>query len=393
MNNIETIIKYLIIALSSIVGILSVILVILYIKSKINKDSTSSKGSVSKIDNTSKNNLANDKKSVFDFLEFDDISDNMIVQDKGAKYLMIIECQGINYDLMSEVEKTAVEDGFVQFLNTLRYKIQIYIQTRKVDLEKSINSYQKSVNSIESELRKDEIRYKEMIEAGTYKQSELDAQLYELTKKRNLYEYGEDIIKNTEAMSLNKGILTKKYYIVVPYYTAEIEKNDFDKREIQNMAFSELYTRCQSVIRTLYSCEVKGHILNSKEIIDLLYVAYNRDEAEVYGIDRYIDAGYESIYSTAPDVLDRRIKALDEEIRNKAMQKVNEKISEVELKKRRRIKQKEENKEESIDELALIILQENQNALGEEVVEEAKKKIKKESKKREKGGNKNVGVE
>ena len=256
MNNIETIIKYLIIALSSIVGILSVILVILYIKSKINKDSTSSKGSVSKIDNTSKNNLANDKKSVFDFLEFDDISDNMIVQDKGAKYLMIIECQGINYDLMSEVEKTAVEDGFVQFLNTLRYKIQIYIQTRKVDLEKSINSYQKSVNSIESELRKDEIRYKEMIEAGTYKQSELDAQLYELTKKRNLYEYGEDIIKNTEAMSLNKGILTKKYYIVVPYYTAEIEKNDFDKREIQNMAFSELYTRCQSVIRTLYSCEV-----------------------------------------------------------------------------------------------------------------------------------------
>ena len=124
-----------------------------------------------------------------------------------------------------------------------------------------------------------------------------------------------------------------------------------------------------------------------------MYVAYNRDEAEVYGIDRYIDAGYESIYSTAPDVLDRRIKALDEEIRNKAMQKVNEKISEVELKKRRRIKQKEENKEESIDELALIILQENQNALGEEVVEEAKKKIKKESKKREKGGNKNVGVE
>ena len=71
------------------------------------------------------------KQSIMDFMEFDKIEDNMIVQKKGRRYLMVVECQGINYDLMSKAEKIGVEEGFQQFLNTLRHPIQIYIQTRK----------------------------------------------------------------------------------------------------------------------------------------------------------------------------------------------------------------------------------------------------------------------
>ena len=54
---------------------------------------------------------------------------------------MVLECQGVNYDLMSEMERTSVEQGFIQFLNTLRTEIQIYVQTRTVNLEDSIASY------------------------------------------------------------------------------------------------------------------------------------------------------------------------------------------------------------------------------------------------------------
>ena len=73
--------------------------------------------------------------SVFDFLEFDKIEDNMIIQKNGTRYVMVVECQGINYDLMSQAEKIGVEEGFVQFLNTLAYPIQLYTQTRKINLE------------------------------------------------------------------------------------------------------------------------------------------------------------------------------------------------------------------------------------------------------------------
>lgn len=38
-------------------------------------------------------------------MEFDKIEDNMIITQNGIKYIMVVECQGVNYDLMSEVEK------------------------------------------------------------------------------------------------------------------------------------------------------------------------------------------------------------------------------------------------------------------------------------------------
>ena len=85
------------------------------------------------------------KQSIFNFMEFDSVKDNMIVQKNGNRYLMVIECQGINYDLMSGMEKTGVEEGFVQFLNTLRYPIQIYVQTRSINLESSLVGYRERV--------------------------------------------------------------------------------------------------------------------------------------------------------------------------------------------------------------------------------------------------------
>ena len=87
-----------------------------------------------------KNKVTYNMNSIFDFMEFEKIEDNMIIQ-KNGKFLMIIECQGVNYDLMSEIEKTSVEQGFVEFLNTLKSEIQIYVQTRTVNLEHSIQAY------------------------------------------------------------------------------------------------------------------------------------------------------------------------------------------------------------------------------------------------------------
>ena len=78
------------------------------------------------------------KKSIFSFMKFDKIEDDMIIRKNGTKFLMVIECQGINYDLMSGIEKNSVEQGFLQFLNTLKHPIQIYTQTRTVNLGSSL---------------------------------------------------------------------------------------------------------------------------------------------------------------------------------------------------------------------------------------------------------------
>ena len=310
-----------------------------------------------------------DRKSVFDFMEFDKIEDNMIIQKNGKRFIMAIECQGVNYDLMSGVEKTGVEEGFVQFLNTLRFPIQLYVQTRTVNLESSINTYKKRVDQVESNLFRMTQQYNEMAESGQYTKEQLSKAFYEVTKQRNLYEYGKDIIYDTEKMSLNKNILNKKYYIIISYSPNESGTDEFDSQEIQGMAFSELYTRAQSVIRTLSACSVNGKILNSTELSELLYIAYNRDESETFDLKKAIKGDYDALYSTAPDVLEKRIKELDKEIEQKAMDKVTERVEKYRSKVREQVEQKENSLDMLADEMANLILDQNREYLGNDVVD------------------------
>ena len=330
------------------------------------------------------------KQSIFKFMEFDTVEDNMIVQKKGMRYIMVVECQGINYDLMSEGEKVGVEEGFLQFLNTLRHPVQIYVQTRTVNLNDSLEGYRKKVEEVGFELEKKKNAYLKKLQSGQATREELNKDFFEVTKQTNLYEYGKDIIANTERMSLNKNVLSKKYYVIIPYYVEDLgPNNSFDKEEIRNIAFQELYTRAQSVIRTLAGCSVGGKILNSEELVDLLYVAYNRDEAEVFSVDRAARAGYDELYTTAPDVLDKTMKALDEEIERKAMALANEKVIQARSPKQQQLDQKRARLEELVRQRAQMIIKQNAAYLGRQTADSATRLIE-EDKNKEEGGTEDV---
>lgn len=383
----------------SILFVLSVIYIIIITnnKAKKNRKNVNIVKDTNDIDKkVSKNTKQYNKQPITKFMEFDKIEDNMIVQKDGNRFLMVIQCQGVNYDLMSSMEKVAVEEGFIEFLNTLRHPIQIYVQTRTVNLENSVATYKSKVADIENQLAKMKMQYKEMVDSNMHSKEELNKYFYEITKQTNLYEYAKDIINNTEKMSLNKNVLSKQYYIIVPHYPTEAGNEKYSKEEIKNIAFSELYTKAQSIIRTISSCSVNGRILTSNELVDLLYVAYNRDESEVFGLDKVLRSGYDELYSTAPDVLNKKMKLLDEEIERKAIELANEKIFEVKSEKEQKIKRKEENIDELIKNMAKIILQENKSYLGQETVKESIKKIDEElenKEKEEEGGKQDVEQE
>ncbi len=391
LNNVETLTLILTVVIVFIV-ILLLTLIIVYFNS--NRKKNSKKSESDKIEDKKKKGQTQKEKnysidSVMNFMEFDKVEDNMIILKDGTKYVMVIECQGVNYDLMSEIEKNSVEEGFIQFLNTIRYPIQIYVQTRTINLENSLQTYKSNVQQIEENLYKQENKYKEMISSGRYTKDQINQAYYELTKQRNLAEYGKDIIYNTEKMSLNKNVLNQKYYIIVPYYSEDLVQNDFDKEEIKNLAFSELYTRCQSLVRTLAGCEVNGKILTSNELIDLLYVAYNRDEEETYGLDKALMARYDELYSTAPDVLDKKMAELNRRIEEEAFNKANEKVIEAQSAKEKALSRRENKMEDLIAQMAQIIVEQNRTIVGSDIADSAIESIKQEQKaKKEKGGTK-----
>ena len=246
-NTISAILGIILIILIALLMILSIIFLVLKSKENSNKDKNNKKSEQSKNNSKIKENVKTtgyNKQSIFDFMEFDSVTDNMIVQKDGKRYIMVVECQGVNYDLMSQIEKVSVEEGFQQFLNTLRHPIQIYIQTRTVNLENSVRTYKNKLKDIQDNYNRMKAQYNQMKESGSYTEIELEKYFYELTKQRNLLEYGTDIIANTEKMSLNKNVLNQKYYIVIPYFSEENSDEKYDKEEIKkilNLYMSKYY--------------------------------------------------------------------------------------------------------------------------------------------------------
>lgn len=365
--------------MGSVLMVLVVVFLILLAKSKKGKKTTTQQIELDKDKGKNKNAVNQttyNKQSIFSFLEFDKIEDNMIVRKNGNKFLMVIECQGVNYDLMSGLEKNSVEQGFMQFLNTIRYPIQLYVQTRTVNLESGILRYNDRVNNIKDRLAKKQMEYAKK-ESLQYSKEELNKARLEVTRERNLYEYGLDIINSTQRMSLNRNILRKYYYVIIDYTPEDI--NNLSKEEISGMAFSELYTKAQNIINSLAVCGVNGKVLNSSELVELLYAAYNRDEAEVYDLEKAVRAGYDEMYTTAPNVLEKRMKEIDKKIEVDAQRLANDLVMEAmeEREEEKRVREKEAEMDALIEQMAKIIIKENANIVGEDLAERATEKIEK----------------
>lgn len=313
------------------------------------------------------------QESVYNFMEFDSIEDNMIVRKEGKRCVMVIKCSGSNFDLASEDEKLAIESGFLQFLNSLKFPIQIYIQTRKFNIENSIVGYKQKLDKLERDVERARTEYEVTRRNPNSTEKQIRKAYIELKKTSNIYDYTKDVIKNTERMSMNKNVLKKEHYIAITYSPLEdmTSEEKYDKEELKDKAFAELYTRAQSLIRVLNACDVNGKILNSTELAELLYVAYNREQYEIYGIDKILNSKYDQLYVTTPDVMDKKIKRLDQEIEEKAGERANELVDRVKSEKERKLRDREDNMDEIVKEMTRIILNQNEEIIGRDVLERA----------------------
>lgn len=269
-------------------------------------------------------NAAVNKDDIFNFMSFDRIEDNMIIQDGGKKYNAIIKCKGINYNLMSEVEQLSVEEGFITFLNTLKSPIQLYVQANNINLKDSISKYNDNMKGLETEYEDLSLKYTALVNSL----DATDEEIAEVEAKRNsiqnVLEYGHDIVRYVERLALNKAMLQRNFYIVVSYYSSELTLGtEFKKEEIADMCYTELFTRVQNIQSGLLSCSVSSEILNSNDLAELLYSAYNRDDENYINVKQALDSGFHRLYSTSEDAIqkkhDRLMQTMREEAEYKAI--------------------------------------------------------------------------
>ena len=307
-------------------------------------------------------------------LDFDEVRDDMIIRKNRQQYIMVIQCKGINYDLLSEEEKESVERGFVEFLNTIRFPIQLYVQTRSLNLRKTIEAYREKVNEIGEEIKNLQKQKVEFQRQGNQKQ--VDMTDFEIRRKQNVLEYGQDIANYIGRMSFNQNVLQQKTYVVVSYYKSELGNvSNYSKDEIINMVFTELYTRAQTLIRSLSSCQVSGRILDSEELTELLYIAYNRDEEQIYQLDRALDAQYDALYSTSKDVLQKRRERIDKQIDDMSVDLASDSLLEAD-----NILKDREKLNNELRERTMEIIEEYKNQLSPDLYNETKKIIEEKTK-------------
>lgn len=288
------------------------------------------------------------------FLPFDDIRDNVIVQQNGERFTMIVGCEGINYYLMSEAEKISVEEGFIQFLNSIRFPIQIYIQSRTVNLDDSIQTYNDQLQKHTDSFNKLLDTFSELDSQNASEDKLLELSL-QLEKKEKILSYTNDLIDNISYLTQNSNVLQKKYFIAVSYHISELGiVNNFEPDEMFNIAYAELSNRAESVRGGIYACGIESHILSTAELTEVIYIAVNRDDADIFNIKKVVDSDILSLSTTAKDVMAKRQDLIKEERRVRELQEEKERQVRLEIERELNAKEQKSYGKSSVDSSTML---------------------------------------
>ena len=199
------------------------------------------------------------QKASQDFVPIKEIHDSVVVLKNGG-LRAILMTSSLNFALKSEDEQTAFIIQFQNFLNSLDFTVQIFVESRMLDIRPYIASLEDAFKEQLDDLMRVQIR-----------------------------EYIEFVKNFTEAAN----IMTKSFFVVVPYTpaTLTINKNTFsrlpwqskkiDQGEI-NRTFeenlSQLEQRISIVQQGLVRCGVRTVQLGTEECIELMYKLFNPGE-------------------------------------------------------------------------------------------------------------------
>ena len=184
---------------------------------------------------------------------------NGIVVLKDGSFKAVLEVEGINFDLKSTEEKDAISESFRSFLISLDFYIQIAIYSSKTKIDDYLEKINKNLESEQNPLLKEQIK---------------------------------DYISFLDNFLKVNNILTKKFYLVIPYHPTIIETNalsgitsalSFKSKqptqenidEIFFRAQEQLYIRENIVINGLSRIGLHFKILTTEELVELFYNLYN----------------------------------------------------------------------------------------------------------------------
>ena len=198
------------------------------------------------------------------FVPIEKIRDGVVMLKDGSLRAILL-CTAINFTLRSLDEQKAILSQFQSMLNSLDFSTQIIVESRKFDIRPYLITLEGRLDKIEEPLLK--FQTKEYIEF-----------IRELTGVVN--------------------IMSKHFYVVVPYDEAILETGGFfqnlfggvgglKKKESKedsswNEKRNQLEQRLGIVIQGLGRCGVRSEPLETQALVEMYYKTFNPGDSAQY---------------------------------------------------------------------------------------------------------------
>ena len=204
-------------------------------------------------------------QSTKDLIQIADIKDNVVLLKNGS-LRTVIEVSAINFELRSDDEQVAILLNFQRFLNSVDFPLQIVINSRRYD----IDDYLKIIQGASSTLTNELLR----IQATEY----------------------TTFVRELSDLS---NIMSKKFYIVIPFYVYEAPSKAGLSQSFKSMFGSssvvkeitdeqlrtyqaQLIQRAELVFDGLIGLGLKASLLSKEALTNLYYGLYNHSNDLIY---------------------------------------------------------------------------------------------------------------
>ncbi|MCQ4924840.1 hypothetical protein NE686_17190 [Tissierella carlieri] len=278
-------------------------------KSKIpflNKKLINQKESSSKVIDKISNNK--DLKLTQKRLPFESIKSSGSVTDKAliikddTTYIGVVEIYGVNYNLLSVYEKLQLEEAFQRVLNGIDYPIQLFIQSKKMDIDNYNHIYEERLDELR-ELQKREVNKLNFLKGQDSNDNEINDVERNIKRLENQIQYGMNVIQFINNIAYNSDILDKKYYIATPYnYDKGLFSHEQTEEEKFQTAYNTLSNRLDSILSGLSIGKIEGKVLNGEELAELLYSSFNKHDSSDYKVANAMKSGFSNYVVTSRPV-------------------------------------------------------------------------------------------
>lgn len=188
------------------------------------------------------------------FVPVKEVRDGVVILKDGSMRILLMT-SSLNFALKSEDEQQSVIYQFQNFLNSLDFSIQIFIQSRRLDIRPYIALLETRQKEQTNDLLKIQIR-----------------------------EYIQFIRTFTE----NTNIMTKSFFIVVPYTPPQLNFTKGKTRVKQSQSGAEnfeedriqLEQRVAVVEQGITRTGIRAVRLGTEEVIEVYYRLFNPGDVE-----------------------------------------------------------------------------------------------------------------